>query len=90
MSYASQSLLSQDYDFNLRVSACAAIELNRVHDPQAWARDHIWRIASSPGFADSYEYAMNTDVARPGWDPAVITDEQILAAVQAEIELETG
>ena len=40
---------------------------------------------SPPRQADAYEYALNTDppVERPGNDPAVITDGQILAAVQA-------
>ena len=46
-------------------------------------------MAASPGFADAYEYALNTDVERPGNDPAVITDGQILAAVQALVNEES-
>jgi hypothetical protein len=53
-----------------------------THQPLEWARDHIWWIAASPGFADAYEYAMLNGNPNPGSDPAVITDSQILSAVQ--------
>lgn len=90
MSYTAQAQLSNDSDFMARVAACAAIEVPKTHQPQQWAIDHIWWVAASPGFADSYEYALNTDVARPGQDPAVITDAQLLGAVQALIVEETA
>ena len=83
MSYSSQAVLSADGDFYNRVAACAAVEAPIQHSPTAWTSDHIWRVAAAPGFADAYEYALNTDVERPGNDPAVITDAQILGAVQA-------
>ena len=85
MSYSAQAQLSADGDFTNRVAACAAVEVDTPDQPTAWARDNIWRIAASPGFADKYEYALNTDVENPGADPAVITDGDILAAVQAMI-----
>ena len=85
MSYSAQAILAQDGDFLLRISACAAVEVDRTHQPNTWANEHIWRISAAPGFADAYEYAINTDVERPGNDPSVITDAQILAAVQAEL-----
>ena len=40
-------------------------------------------ISAAPGFADAYEYAINSDNPNPGKDPAVITDAMILGAVQA-------
>jgi hypothetical protein len=83
MSYSSQAMLSTDADFIVRIAAAAAVEVPKTHQPRQWADDHIWWISASPGFADSYEYALNTNVERPGNDPAVITDGQILAAVQA-------
>ena len=83
MSYSAQAQLSGDPDFLNRVSACAAVEVPMTHSPTVWAQEHIWRVAAAPGFADAYEYAINTNVERPGNDPAVITDGQILAAVQA-------
>lgn len=89
MSYSTQATMSVDGDFIARVAACAAVEVPKTHQPQQWANDHVWWVAASPGFADSYEYAVNTDVPRPGNDPAVITDEQILSAVQALIAEES-
>lgn len=86
MSYSSQAQLSNDLDFLARVSAAAAVEVPEPEDPQAWARAHIWRISASPGFATAYESALAADVVRPGNDPAVISDAQILSAVQAELE----
>lgn len=83
MSYTSQAQLSTDPHFQVRIAACAAVEVPKTHQPQQWATDHVWWVAASPGFADSYEYALNTDVVDPGKDPAVITDAQILATVQA-------
>lgn len=83
MSYNSQAQLSNDSDFLARTSAAAAVEVPKTHQPQQWALDHIWWIAASPGFADAYESALAGDVDRPGMDPSVISDTQILAAVQA-------
>jgi hypothetical protein len=85
MSYSSQAALSGDGDFINRVSAAAAVEVPQPTHPVTWARDHIWRIAAAPGFADAYESAIVAEVERPGNDPAVISDAQILSAVQAEV-----
>ena len=85
MSYSSQAALAGDPDFISRVSASAAVEVPPPTHPVTWARDHIWRIAAAPGFADAYESAIIAEVPRPGNDPAVISDGQILSAVQAEL-----
>ena len=61
MSYSSQAQLSSDADFIARVAACAAVEISKLYQPMQWARDHIWWIAAAPGFADAYEYAINSD-----------------------------
>lgn len=82
MSYSAQAILAGDGDFWNRVAACASVEVPVNFSPTVWASEHIWRIAASPGFAEAYEYALNTDVERPGNDPAVITDAQILTTVQ--------
>ena len=82
MSYSSLAALAADPDFISRVSAAAAVEVPHTHQPQQWASDHIWWISASPGFADAYESAIAGEVPRPGNDPAVISDAQILAAVQ--------
>jgi hypothetical protein len=53
--------------------------------PTAWADQNQWQIAAAPGFADQYQYALESGVPNPGDDPAVITDAQVLAAVQARL-----
>jgi hypothetical protein len=83
MSYSSQSMLANDTLFRDRIAACAAVEVPRTHQPVQWANDHIWWVAAAPGFADAYQYALDTGVVNPGNDPSVITDAQILSAVQA-------
>jgi hypothetical protein len=80
--FAHQADLSTDGDFRQRIAACAATQpIGDLH-PTAWADAQQWAIAAAPGFADAYAYACETGVERPGRDAAVITDEQLLAAVQ--------
>jgi len=85
VSYSSQAMLARDTDFTSRVAAAAAVEVDGITDPEGWARDHIWLIAAAPGFADAYESALVNGVERPGNDASVISDAQILSAVQALI-----
>jgi len=84
MSYFDQALLSRDPDFAQRLAACAAVEveLGEQH-PLDWAVANQWTVAASPGFADAYASAVAAGVERPGMDPSVISDAQILSAVQA-------
>lgn len=82
MSYFDQSLLAADPDFAQRVAACVSNEDGAINPP-AWANDYRWQMAAAPGFADAYASALAGDVEFPGRDPAVISDAQILAAVQA-------
>lgn len=84
MSYYDQALLSQDWDFVQRIAAAAAVEV-ALGDVQSltWANEHAWELASAPGFADAYSSALAADVPNPGRDPAVISDPQILSAIQA-------
>ena len=85
MAYWDAAQLSQDGDFNLRLAACAAQEIDIPADSSAlrWAGEHQWEIAAAPGFADKYASAVAANVPNPGRDPAVISDADILAAVQA-------
>ena len=90
MAYADIAALQQDSDFAYRVMACYAVETLEVDggpDPASWQAVHAWDMAAQPGFGDAYAYAIETHPDdpdyRPGKDPAVITDEQILAAVQS-------
>jgi hypothetical protein len=81
VSYSAQAKLSQDVAFINRVAACAAVE--QPDDAVSWAYGNVWDVAAAPGFADAYESALAGDVDNPGDDPSVISDAQILAAVQA-------
>jgi hypothetical protein len=86
MAYHDVFLLTQDFDFLARVTACYAVETlgqDNAENPNAWATVHIWDMAAQPDFGDAYAYALNTGNTEPGKDPAVITDAQILSAVQA-------
>ena len=87
MSYATQSLIAQDADFIARCNSAAAVEVDpTVHEnPLTWVQQHIWQLATSPGFDAAYESALAAGVGRPGWESSVISDAQILAAVQALI-----
>lgn len=81
MAYYDVALLAADYEFARRVTACAAEQFpNR--DPAMWAQENSWRMASQPGFGEAYAYALETGVENPGADESVITDAQILTAVQ--------
>lgn len=81
MSLYDQSLLAYDTDFNQRVTACVSNE-DRTVDPVAWADAYRWAIAAAPGFADAYASALAGNVEHPGRDESVISDPQILSAVQ--------
>lgn len=85
MGYYEQSLLAQDPDFYNRLAACASTELEGADQGTVWAAEHQWDIAAAPGFADAYSSALAGNVEHPGRDPAVISDAQILSAVQAEL-----
>lgn len=87
MAYYDVAMLHQDSFFSQRVSACYAIEREAnpddyPEDPVSWTYATSWTMAAQPGFGDAYAYAVNTGVKDPGKDPGVITDAQILSAVQ--------
>lgn len=81
MGYYEIGLLARDPDFETRVAACYGTE-TMAQDPESWAVTHQWLMASQPGFGEAYSYAVNAGTPNPGRDPSVITDPQILSAVQ--------
>jgi len=91
MSYSSQAALSRDSDFINRVGAAAAKEFlaELAPDPIGWANTNIWWVAAAPGFDLAYESAQVAGNPQPGNDPAVISDGQILSAIQAVIASQT-
>lgn len=82
MAYYDVARLANDSAFLSRVAACRVAEVPD-NDPWSWVNEHTWQLAGQPGFGDAYGYAINTGNPNPGSDPAVITDGQILSAVQA-------
>lgn len=90
MAFFDVSLLRQDPDFNARTAACYAQETSfgEGTDPGVWAQQHSWDLAAAPGFGDAYASAVAGGVPNPGRDQSVISDAQILSAVQAIMESE--
>jgi len=93
MAYYDIAQLSVDTDFLRRVTACYATETPlgdpTAIDPPQWATQRAWDVAAAPGFGDAYASAVVSGNPRPGYDPAVISDAQILSAVQAIMAAET-
>lgn len=92
MAYSDIALLARDLDYTARVTAAYASETLTEPEPvnpEIWSRDHAWEMAAQPGFGDAYASALAGGVVRPGNDPAVISDAQILAAIQSVIAIET-
>lgn len=83
MAFFDISLLAADSDFNNRIAACAQTEGLVTESAPQWASDHAWQLAASPGFGDAYASAIVAGIPNPGRDQSVISDAQILAAVQA-------
>jgi len=81
MAYSDVALLSSDNDFIARTRAAAAQEGEA--DPVQWSNAFIWQMAGSPGFGDKYASALAAEVPRPGNDQSVISDPEILSAIQA-------
>ena len=81
MAYSDIALLTTDTDFIQRIRACSSSEGEL--DPLQWTQDHIWPMAGMPSFGDKYASAILNGIARPGNDQSVISDNDILAAVQS-------
>lgn len=81
MSYSSIFANANDQAFLGRLTAAAAQE-GRT-DPPSAAYALRWPVCSSSDIEAAYASALAAGNPDPGGDPAVITDQQILSAVQA-------
>ncbi|WP_232676665.1 hypothetical protein [Nocardioides sp. R-C-SC26] len=72
--------IAADKALLLRIAAVRAIA-GGAGDPMQWATANRWRLAGTAGWAQAYESALAADIADPGSDARVITDEQIADAV---------
>lgn len=82
MSYSAIAQAAQDQHLRLRIAACIAQErpTDKLH-PIAHADAIQWQVSASPGLAEAYSYAVETNLPDPGNDSSVITDAMLLAAV---------
>jgi hypothetical protein len=76
VSYWDIAEMAQNLDLQARIFAAGAQE-------QVAVAGNMLRICSAPGWADEWASAVAGGVERPGKDAAVISDSEILAAVQA-------
>jgi hypothetical protein len=86
VAYYDIALLAADQDYAQRAMAAYAVETlsdPAAEDPPQWWSAHAWDMAAMPGFGEAYASAIASGVPRPGKDPGVITDPQLLSAVQA-------
>jgi hypothetical protein len=88
-SYLAISEIAKDTFMIERLRACAAQQGHNglpIGDPLQWVDDNRYVWASSPSWGEKWTYALLTNEDKPnyepGRDPAVITDEDILATVQ--------
>lgn len=81
MSYATIHEMQSNTDLRSRVTACAAQE------SKSWGEVsdalYFYRITSSPGWSDAWEYAKASGSESIGANESVITDGMILSAVQS-------
>lgn len=81
MTYATIAVMATDPSLFNRLVAAAAEE-NKTKPYEGWVSEHRWDLATTPGWAQAWEYAIAAGVADPGARNDVITDGMILAAVQ--------
>lgn len=86
MAYSDVAQLAADGDFIMRTRACYSTETST--DPIVWSNAHSWPMAATPTFGDKYASALANGIVRPGNDPSVISDPDILAAVQHLMSLD--
>ncbi len=81
MAYEDVSKLAHDGNLRERLIAAAAME--GIADPEQWVDGKRWDFAAQPGWADAYASAIASFIDMPGLRAGVISDAQILSAVQA-------
>jgi hypothetical protein len=90
-SFLSISEIANDQDMNERLRAATTQQSHlgnvTITDPLGWVATNRYVWASSPTWGEKWDYALaahpDDPTYQPGKDPAVITDDDILATVQA-------
>jgi hypothetical protein len=83
MSYNTINRCATDSTFQGRVSAACAAE--NEPDPVPAMYRIIWGVSAKSDIEAAYASAVAGGSANPGGDEAVVTDQMILSAVQAEL-----
>lgn len=89
MSYSTVATCTKDQAFLDRVTACIAQEQDARGEvsptsPPNWvAQTLVWPVAGASDIEAAYASALAANNPNPGGDDAVITDQMILSAVQA-------
>jgi hypothetical protein len=83
MSYSTINLCAHDAALLGRITAAAAKE--GADKPEAAASELIWAVSAASDIEAAYASALAADNPNPGGDEAVITDQMILSAVQANL-----
>lgn len=81
MSYNTIYQCANDEAFQARLMACAAQE-GQENPEYAMSVLLRWPVSSLSDIEAAYEYAVISENPNPGGDDTVITDQQILSAVQ--------
>jgi hypothetical protein len=93
--YLSIAAIANDSFMTERVRAAATQQAHlgavpKIEEPGTWTITNRYLWASSPTWGEKWDYAVQTHPTTPdeppyfpGKDPAVITDEDILATVQS-------
>ena len=91
-SYLSIAAIASDFAMTERMKAAATQQVHLgeaplIMDPQAWVISNRYVWASSPTWGEKWDYALAAHPDEPDYEPgkdvAVITDDDILATVQA-------
>lgn len=82
MSYLDITRMTESAGLAGRITACAASE--GITYPEMWRQTATWAVCSQPGWDEAWASAAAAGIdGDPGERGDVITDAQILAAVQA-------
>jgi hypothetical protein len=84
-------LINQDSGMRIRIAACAEEQAQIADkslgmDPEEWAIKHRWDWATSPGWVAKVQSALANNVDNWGLDPTVISDGDVLAAIQPLVQ----
>lgn len=82
MSLQTQAFITASRSLRMRIAVCAGGESDTLTRPLAWADEHRFVLARTPGWAEKWDAATAQGILDPGADASVISDWDILSAVR--------